>query len=107
MAREYGLDGRTIRRREAHEDRLHAGDDHCRLDGQLDNVQNKKHPVFNLDMPTTCPGVAESVLDPRSTWPDAAQYDEQAKKLAKMFVDNFVTFENNVAASIKAAGPKA
>ena len=77
------------------------------LTGQLDNVQYKKHPVFNLDMPTTCPGVAESVLDPRSTWPDAAQYDEQAKKLAKMFVDNFVTFENNVAASIKEAGPKA
>ena len=74
------------------------------LTGQLDNVQYKKHPVFNLDMPTTCPGVPESVLDPRSTWPDAAKYDEQAKKLAKMFVDNFVTFEKDVAASVKTAG---
>ena len=76
------------------------------LTGQLDNVQYKKHPVFNLDMPTTCPGVPESVLDPRSTWPDAAQYDEHAKKLAKMFVDNFVTFEKDVAASVKEAGPR-
>jgi phosphoenolpyruvate carboxykinase (ATP) len=77
------------------------------LTGQLDNVQYKRHPVFNLDMPTSCPGVPEAVLDPRSTWPDAANYDEQARKLAKMFVDNFLTFEKDVAASVKAAGPTA
>jgi phosphoenolpyruvate carboxykinase (ATP) len=51
--------------------------------------------------------VPESVLDPRSTWPDAAQYDEQAKKLARMFVDNFVAFEKDVTPSVKEAGPKA
>ena len=50
-------------------------------------------PVFNLDMPTQCPGVPDEVLDPRSTWPDAAAYDEQATKLAQMFVENFKTFE--------------
>ncbi|HEU4688411.1 MAG TPA: phosphoenolpyruvate carboxykinase (ATP), partial [Vicinamibacterales bacterium] len=77
------------------------------LTGQLDNVQYQKHAVFNLDMPTSCPGVPESVLDPRSTWADAAKYDEQARKLAKMFVDNFVTFEKDVAAAVKEAGPKA
>ena len=78
------------------------------LTGQLDNVEYKKHPVFNLDMPTTCPGVPDGVLDPRSTWPDAAKYDEQATKLAKMFVDNFKTFENDVAAVGEGApGPKA
>jgi phosphoenolpyruvate carboxykinase (ATP) len=56
-------------------------------------------------MPTSCPGVPESVLDPRGTWPDPAKYDEQAGKLAKMFVDNFVTFEKDVAPSVKEAGP--
>ena len=76
------------------------------LTGQLDRVEYKKHPVFNLDVPTACPGVPEGVLDPRSTWPDAAKYDEQATKLAKMFVDNFKTFENDVAPSVKEAGPK-
>jgi len=49
--------------------------------------------------------VPDSVLDPRSTWPDPAQYDEQAKKLAKMFIDNFVTFEKDVAPAVKSAGP--
>jgi len=77
------------------------------LTGLLDRVEYKKHPVFNLDVPTTCAGVPDGVLDPRSTWPDAAKYDEQAAKLAKMFVDNFKTFESDVAPSVKDAGPKA
>jgi phosphoenolpyruvate carboxykinase (ATP) len=77
------------------------------LTGQLDNVGYQKHPNFNLDMPTSCPGVPAAVLDPRTTWPDAANYDEQAGKLAKMFVDNFKTFEADVPSTVKEAGPKA
>jgi phosphoenolpyruvate carboxykinase (ATP) len=77
------------------------------LTGQLANVAYEKHPVLNLDMPKTCPGVPDSVLNPRNTWPDAATYDEQAKKLAQMFVENFKTFENDVPASVKQAGPSA
>jgi phosphoenolpyruvate carboxykinase (ATP) len=77
------------------------------LTGLLDNVPYQKHPIFNVDVPTACPGVPDSVLDPRSTWPDAGKYDEQAKKLAGMFVENFKTFEKDVAATVKEAGPKA
>jgi phosphoenolpyruvate carboxykinase (ATP) len=76
------------------------------LSGQLDNVKYQKHDIFNLDIPTTCPGVPNSVLDPRSTWPDKNAYDEQAKKLGGMFVENFKTFENDVDPAVKAAGPK-
>jgi phosphoenolpyruvate carboxykinase (ATP) len=76
------------------------------LSGQLDNVQYRKHAIFNLDIPMTCPGVPDSVLDARTTWPDKAAYDAQAKKLAGMFVENFKTFENDVDAAVKAAGPK-
>ena len=47
------------------------------------------------------------VLDPRNTWTRRRRYDEQAGKLAKMFVDNFKTFEADVASTVKEAGPKA
>jgi len=76
------------------------------LGGQLESVSYRKHPVFNIDVPEGCPGVPNEVLDPRSTWPDAAAYDEQARKLAKMFVENFKTFENDVSPSVKEAGPR-
>jgi phosphoenolpyruvate carboxykinase (ATP) len=76
------------------------------LTGLLDRVDYHTHPVFNVDVPASCPGVPDGVLDPRSTWPDAGTYDEQARKLAAMFVANFKTFEQDVAESVKAAGPR-
>lgn len=76
------------------------------LSGALDSVGYQKHPVFNLDMPTSCLDVPSSVLDPRSTWSDKAAYDAQARKLATMFIDNFKTFEADVDPSVIKAGPQ-
>jgi phosphoenolpyruvate carboxykinase (ATP) len=75
------------------------------LSGQLDDVEYQRHALFNLDMPTSCPGVPSDVLDPRSTWADKTAYDAQARKLATMFVDNFKAFEADVDAAVIAAGP--
>ena len=77
------------------------------LAGALDAVGYQKDPVFNLDIPTSCPGVPADVLNPRATWSDAAAYDEQAARLARMFVENFKTFEQSVTAEVLAAGPTA
>jgi len=76
------------------------------LSGALDNVAYERDPIFNIDVPTTCPNVPPAVLKPRTTWKDQAAYDAQAQKLAKMFADNFKTFEGTAAADVKAAGPK-
>ena len=75
------------------------------LAGALDNVKYERDPIFNLDVPASCPGVPAEVLKPRSTWADQAAYDAQAKKLAQMFVDNFKTFEATSTAAVRAAGP--
>jgi phosphoenolpyruvate carboxykinase (ATP) len=60
--------------------------------GQLDKVQFETEPVFGLEIPTTCPGVPDEVLNPRSTWADKAAYDAQAAKLKSMFEENFKRF---------------
>jgi phosphoenolpyruvate carboxykinase (ATP) len=75
------------------------------LAGDLDGVAYRRDPLFNLDVPTGCPGVPVEVLEPRSTWRDTAAYDRQAAKLARMFADNFQTFESGVPADVRAAGP--
>jgi phosphoenolpyruvate carboxykinase (ATP) len=77
------------------------------LAGKLDDVEYTHDAVFNLDIPASCPGVPTSVLDPRNTWPDPRAYDEQAKKLARMFVENFTAFAQDVSPAVKDAGPSA
>jgi phosphoenolpyruvate carboxykinase (ATP) len=77
------------------------------LSGALDAVAYETDPVFNLDIPSSCPEVPTEVLKPRATWASGAAYDEQAAKLARMFVDNFKTFERGVSADVLAAGPTA
>ena len=77
------------------------------LSGALDAVAYETHPVFNLDVPTSCPDVPSAVLSPRATWADPAAYDAQATKLAKMFAENFREFDGDVGAEVRAAGPRA
>jgi len=76
------------------------------LSGRLDAVQYERHPIFNIDVPTSCPDVPASVLNPRGTWADGAAYDTQATKLAQMFIENFKTFAGDVGAAVVAAGPR-
>src|SRR5687768_14601579 len=75
------------------------------LSGALDTAGVERDPIFNLDVPTSCPGVPAEVLNPRNTWADKAAYDAQARKLAQMFVDNFKTFEATASDAVKDAGP--
>ena len=84
VAGEHRLDRRAARRRQPHEDRLHARDDSRRAVGRSSTTSSyQRHPVFNIDVPTSCPGVPAAVLDPRGTWSDKAAYDAQAAKLAR------------------------
>jgi phosphoenolpyruvate carboxykinase (ATP) len=60
------------------------------LRGDLDEgkVQYEMHPILNLKMPTSCPGVDSKILNPRNTWADKAAYDAAATKLRDMFRKN-------------------
>jgi phosphoenolpyruvate carboxykinase (ATP) len=75
--------------------------------GALDGIGTKTHPVFNLEVPVSCPGVPDEVLDPQSTWSDPEAYEEKARELAQMFVKNFERFVESVPAEVVKAGPRA
>ncbi len=76
------------------------------LDGALSDVPTQTDPIFGFEVPLSCPGVPDEVLNPRNTWPDPAAYDAQAKKLARMFQKNFEQYADVAAPEVKAAGPK-
>ena len=76
------------------------------LDGRLDDVPTRHDPVFGVAIPTAVPDVPSNVLDPRATWADPSRYDEQARKLAALFRDNFTKFADQVSADVRDAGPK-
>ena len=75
--------------------------------GDLRDVETRKHPIFNLDVPVSCPGVPDDVLDPQSTWADKDAYEIKARELARMFADNFERFREAVPAEVTKAGPVA
>jgi phosphoenolpyruvate carboxykinase (ATP) len=75
------------------------------LGGELDDSYTRRDPIFELAVPTEINRVPAIVLNPRSTWADPAAYDAQAKKLARMFRENFEKI-GNVDAATKNAGPK-
>ena len=59
------------------------------LSGDFDDAPLDTQPILNLRMPTSCEGVPDEILNPRETWDDPSQYDDQATKLRKMFRDNY------------------
>jgi phosphoenolpyruvate carboxykinase (ATP) len=75
------------------------------LNGKIEEMTTKHHQIFNLDMPTACPGVPDEVLNPRNTWSDKDKYDAAARRLAALFVKNFEKF-GNMPKEILEAGPR-
>jgi len=72
------------------------------LDGSLKDVSFEREPFFGLAIPTSVPNVPSEVLNPRNAWPDKAEYDASAKKLAGLFFANFKKFEANASDGVKA-----
>lgn len=73
------------------------------LNGDLDFVEYVKEPFFNLKIPRSCPGVPAEMLNPKNTWSNKREYDKTAKKLTKMFQENFKKY--NLPNTVVKAGP--
>ncbi|MFV1875235.1 phosphoenolpyruvate carboxykinase [Nioella sp.] len=73
------------------------------LDGSLNDAEFRKDANFGFDVPVSCPGVAEVLLDPRRTWDNPDAYDAQAQKLVNMFAENFAQYVPFIDDDVKAA----
>ena len=77
------------------------------MDGSIDDAEVATLPLFNLQIPKSVPGVDSAILDPRTTYADAAQWDKKARDLGKLFVENFVEYTDTPeGAALVAAGPQ-
>jgi phosphoenolpyruvate carboxykinase (ATP) len=75
------------------------------VNGELEKVSYRRHEIFNVKIPASCPGVPDAILDPINTWSDKQKYIESAKRLASLFIRNFEKF-GNMPVEIINAGPK-
>ncbi|MBK5291732.1 MAG: phosphoenolpyruvate carboxykinase (ATP) [Acidobacteriia bacterium] len=73
--------------------------------GQLDSVPVTPHPVFQVLVPQSCPGLPDAILDAASQWQDPAAYDQAAAALSRRFQENFEKF-GALASEIVGAGPR-
>ena len=76
------------------------------LDGSLADAEFRKDVHFGFEVPVAVPGVASILLDPRRTWDNASAYDDQARKLARMFAANFEQYLDRVDDDVKAVAIK-
>ncbi|MGR5129665.1 phosphoenolpyruvate carboxykinase (ATP) [Photobacterium swingsii] len=77
------------------------------LDGSIDTAETKDIPIFNLEVPTSLPGVDPAILDPRDTYTDPLQWESKAEDLAQRFINNFEKYTDTTeGASLVAAGPQ-
>jgi phosphoenolpyruvate carboxykinase (ATP) len=75
-------------------------------DGSLTKVQFQTDPIFGLAIPVACPNVPSEILNPRTTWKDPSEFDNNAKNLAGHFNKNFLNYASVATDEIKQAGPK-
>ncbi len=62
------------------------------LNDHLRSTAFVSHSVFEIDVPTSCPGVPPELLLPEQSWSDQAVYRRQAMKLLLAFRENAARF---------------
>ncbi|WP_299816235.1 phosphoenolpyruvate carboxykinase [uncultured Jannaschia sp.] len=72
------------------------------LNGSLASGTFRRDPNFGFEVPDSCEGVPDDLLDPRRTWADKDAYDRQAAKLVDMFAANFEKYVDHIDEDVKA-----
>lgn len=75
------------------------------LNEALKDVSFVPDPHFQVAVPESCPDVPSDLLHPRQTWSNSEKYDQQARRLARLFQENFQQYANDVTEDVRQAGP--
>ena len=77
------------------------------LDGSLKNAKFRKDPNFGFEVPVAVPGVDSSILDPRGTWADPADYDRPLRSWSTCSSRISREFAPHVDEGVRQSGPGA
>lgn len=64
------------------------------LDGTLERVGFREIPIFGLQVPISCPGVDDRLLEPKRCWADLKEYDSKAIELAALFKKTYAQYRS-------------
>lgn len=76
------------------------------LDGGLNEVDYEIDPWFGFEVPLTCPGVPDQILNPSASWADADAYQKSIQQLVSQFKKNMKKYEKSTPQEVLLAGPK-
>lgn len=73
--------------------------------GQLAQAELVRDPIFGVDVPTQCPHVPSTILQPKNAWLSPEGYQQTARKLAELFKRNFSKYADHCSPTVLAAQP--
>lgn len=74
--------------------------------GELAKGQFENYDVFNLQVPTSCPGVPSELLNPKAAWTAGdASFNNEVRKLGVLFQENFKQYSSEATEDVVKAGP--
>jgi len=74
--------------------------------GELANSEYETYETFNLQVPTSCPGVPDELLNPAKSWTGTADFKGEVNKLGVLFNENFKKYADEATPEVIAAGPQ-
>ncbi len=57
--------------------------------GKFEGIEHTRDDLFHLDVPHSCPGVPDEILQPKNTWDNKSAFDDRARALSHEFCDSF------------------
>lgn len=72
--------------------------------GELAKADYEVYDTFNLYVPTSCPEVPSSLLNPKKSWTGKADFQEEVTKLGVLFSKNFKKYADQATPDVIAAG---